>query len=486
MNNRWIYIVFYICSLYMVNNVYANSNWISNEKVSIDGLGKKYNITEYGVLIDSTLVQTEKIQSIIDKIYKNGGGTVYVPSGTFQSGSLFFLPGVNLFLERGAKLKGSERIRDYKLVETRLEGKTIKYFAALINANNVDGFCIAGPGVIDGNGHYYWEEFWLRSEWNPGASSMDTMRPRLIYISNSQNVILQDIIMQNSALWTSHLYKCTDCRFLNCSFFAPTENVYSYRPYRGAPSTDGIDIDNCNNIYVCGCYFSVNDDAIALKGGKGTYADMMPDNGPNFNIVIDNCTFDKGYGCLTLGSESIWNYDIVLKNSISINMVRLLRLKMRKDTPQKYEKVTIENIQGYADYGIDIQPWTQFADIEDREDMPPTECSDIIIKGLNMNFKDFFHVQLSDDYNLDKFSFLNSVVTDETGSFKPDYIEETKVENFIYNGKVISTDESVNKIKELKNNSIENNESLYGVNGIKTNLSNIIGIIIKENKKLLK
>lgn len=478
MNRYFVYML--LAFLFSMTNACASDNYISTQKVSLDELGTKYNITEFGVISDSTLIQTNQIQSVIDQIHKNGGGTLYIPAGTFCSGSLFFYQGVNLYLEEGAKLKGSERIRDYKLAETRIEGKTVKFFTALVNADNVDGFCILGPGTLDGNGHYYWEEFWLRSEWNPGASSMDTMRPRLVYISNSQNVVLQDVILQNSAFWTSHLYKCNNVRYLDCSFYAPTENVYSYRPYRGAPSTDGIDIDNCNDIFIYGCYFSVNDDAIALKGGKGTYADTLPENGPNYNVTIDNCTFHKGYGCLTLGSESIWNYDIVLKNSKSINMIRVLRLKMRPDTPQKYERVTIENMQGYADYGLDIQPWTQFTEVEERDNMPMTVCTDITIQGLNMNFKDFFHVQLSEDYNLKRFSFLNSIVTDETNSFDPHLIEDTKVENFTYNGNSFTTDVSA------KFKAINSNKRTYRLNGIDTNSSYIKGVLIQENKKIIK
>mgnify|MGYP007047243452 CR=1 FL=1 len=36
---------------------------------------------------------------------------------------------------------------------------------------------------------------------------------------------------------------------------------------------------------------SVNDDAIALKGGKGPWADQNPDNGGNCDIIIEDCTF---------------------------------------------------------------------------------------------------------------------------------------------------------------------------------------------------
>ena len=43
-----------------------------------------------------------------------------------------------------------------------------------------------------------------------------------------------------------------------------------------------------------GCYMSVNDDAIAIKGGKGTWADQAPENGPVYNVLIQNCTYEIG------------------------------------------------------------------------------------------------------------------------------------------------------------------------------------------------
>ena len=35
-------------------------------------------------------------------------------------------------------------------MQTRMEGETCPYFAALINADNVDGFKMCGKGTIDG------------------------------------------------------------------------------------------------------------------------------------------------------------------------------------------------------------------------------------------------------------------------------------------------------------------------------------------------
>ena len=117
-----------------------------NEIVNIDTLGKKYTITDYGVTNDSTILQTEKIQAVIDRAAENGGGVIIIPKGTFLSGSIFFKPKTHLYMEEGAVLKGSDDISNFAIVNTRIEGQSLKYFAALVNADKVNGFTISGKG----------------------------------------------------------------------------------------------------------------------------------------------------------------------------------------------------------------------------------------------------------------------------------------------------------------------------------------------------
>ena len=179
--------------------------WFSDtSKVDVETLGRKYVITDYGVKNDSTIVQTEQIQAVIDKAAAAGGGVVVIPKGTFLSGSVFFKQGTHLYVEEGGTLKGSDRIRDFKLLTTRMEGQTLKYFAALVNADGVDGFTIAGKGTVNGNGRNYWEEFWIRRQYNRQCTNLEAMRPRLVYISNSKNVTVQDVRLINSPFWTNH------------------------------------------------------------------------------------------------------------------------------------------------------------------------------------------------------------------------------------------------------------------------------------------
>ena len=374
------------------------------KKVDPATLGKRYVLTDYGVLIGSTAIQTEKIQAVIDRCAQEGGGVVVVPQGTFMTGALFFKQGTHLHVDEGGTLKGSDRISDYPILTTRIEGETCKYFSALVNADGLDGFTITGSGTIDGNGLHYWQEFWIRRKWNPQCTNKDAQRPRLTYISNSKNVTVQDVHLINSPFWTNHVYKSDHVRYLDCYIFAPTENVWSGDPKRGAPSSDAIDIDVCTDVIVDGCYMHVCDDAVVLKGGKGTWADKDENNGPCERILIQNCRYGRVHGCLTLGSESVHDRNVILRNCHTERANRVLWLKMRPDTPQHYEYVLVENITGKCERFLFVNPWTQFFKPGDRE-MPLSRCNNITMRNIQLECSaKMLDVKTSDKYELVDFT----------------------------------------------------------------------------------
>ena len=373
-------------------------------RVDVNALGRQYVLTDYGVLAGSTEVQTQQIQAVIDRCAQEGGGVVVVPTGTFKTGALFFKQGTHLHLSEGAVLLGSDRIIDFPILTTRIEGETCKYFAALVNADGLDGFTITGKGTIDGNGLKYWQEFWIRRQWNPQCTNKDAQRPRLTYVSNSRNVTIQDVHLINSPFWTNHVYKSDHVRYLDCYIYAPTENVYAPQPKRGAPSSDAIDIDVCTDVMVDGCFMHVNDDAVVLKGGKGTWADKDSTNGNCERILIQNCHYGRVHGCLTLGSESLHDRNVILRNCQTDNANRVLWLKMRPDTPQHYEYVLVENITGHCDRFLFIHPWTQFFKPGDRKDMPLSRCNNITLRNIKVDTKTMLDVKTSDKYELIDFT----------------------------------------------------------------------------------
>lgn len=394
----------------------------SSKPVNVNKLGKKFIVTEYGVKLDSTILQTKALQAVIDIAAKEGG-VVVIPKGTFLSGSLFFTQNTHLHLQEGAILKGSDDIADFDIVKTRIEGQTLNYFAALINADNVDGFTISGKGIIDGNGLRYWRSFWLRRRVNPDCTNMDEMRPRLVYISNAKNVRLEGVTLRNSPFWTCHIYRSERVQIDGVRFFAPSSPV-------PAPSSDAIDLDACHDVLVRKCYLSVNDDAIALKGGKGPWADKDPNNGDNQRIIIEDCVFGFCHSCLTCGSESIHNRNIILRRIKVDKAACLLRMKMRPDTPQNYEYILVEQITGNVGSFLHIHPWTQFYDLKDRQDIPKSYGRNITMRDIDVECNTFFDVrQANDQYHLSNFTFENLTIKAKNGSYDPNIIDGFELNN---------------------------------------------------------
>lgn len=403
-------------------------SWFSDTtKVDVNSLGRQYIITDYGVKNDSNTIQTAQIQAVIDRAAREGGGVVVVPKGTFLTGALFFRQGTHLHLMDGGTIKGSDRIENFPILTTRIEGQTCKYFAALINADGLNGFTITGQGTINGNGYHYWREFWIRREWNPQCTNKDAQRPRLVYISNCKDVTVQDVRLINSPFWTNHIYRSDHVRYLDCFIYAPTEGVK-------APSSDALDIDACTDVLVDGCYMNVNDDAVVLKGGKGTFADLAEENGANERIIVQNCHYGNVMGCLTLGSESLHDRNIILRDIKCDKSQRVLWLKMRPDTPQHYEYVTISNITGNTGSFLVIKPWTQFYDLKPRMDMPRSQCNNIVMEKILMNCRNFFDVKTSEKYELNDFTFTDINVKDEKNQFRSDVIPNTTVKQVVING----------------------------------------------------
>lgn len=379
-------------------------NWFSQTTpVNPDKLGKRYVVTDYGVVKgDSTLIQTEAIQKVIDIAAENGGGVITIPEGVYLSGSLFFKPGTHLNIADGGRLKGSDAITNYKIVKTRLEGQTIDYFAALVNADGVDGFTITGPGTIDGNGWRFWDEFWLRRKVNPQCTNLEALRPRLVYISNSNNVEVSNVRLVNSGFWTNHLYRCNNVKYLNDYIWAKTDG------YPKGPSTDALDLDVCSDVLVSGCYMNVNDDAVCLKGGKGTYVEKDPNNGGNARVLVENCSFGKCNSGITFGSEAWDCENVILRDCKFKDTFHIVLFKMRPDTPQHYRNVLVENVKGDVRNGIEVSAWTQFYNKLDRDDMPISRVDNVTVRNVDVvTTKGFYKNADSPDYITSVFDFSN-------------------------------------------------------------------------------
>ena len=386
------------------------SEWFHDYSVrDLRSMGKLYDITDYGVVDDSTLLQTEAIQRVIDLASADGGGVIFIPEGVFLSGSLFFKPGTHLLIN--GRLKGSDDVNDFSLIQTRIESRNILYFAALVNAIGCDGFTIGGTGSIDGNGLRYWRQFWLRMKWKPTGTNLDEQRPRLVHVADSKDVEISGICLKNSPFWTTHLYRCTRAKLMNLRICAPHSPV-------GAPSSDAIDLDFCTDVLVKNCYISVNDDAISLKGGRGPEGDKDTlNNGMTSNVIIEDCTYGFCHSALTCGSDAIHCRNIILRRATVDNANNLLWLKMRPDTPQLYEYIRVENIKGSAKNMLLAHKWTQFANLEGATEIPHSYAQNITMRDIDMDCNYAFRLDKADgQFTLSDFTFENINVREKSQS----------------------------------------------------------------------
>jgi len=399
------------------------NEWFYDYSVpALKEMGKQYVLTDYNILPDGK-IYTKEIQNLIDEAARSGGGVIVIPEGTYMTGSLYFKQGVHLYVAEGGVLKGSDDISDYDIKMTRIEGESCLYFTGLINADGVDGFIMWGPGTIDGNGLRAWKSFWLRRTWNPECTNKDEQRPRLVFISNSKNVLIAGLNLINSHFWTTHIYKCDHVKYLNCNVFSPVSPV-------SAPSTDAIDIDVCTDVLVKNCHMEVNDDSVVLKGGKGPWADTMEENGSNERIIIEDCVYGYCHACLTCGSESIHNRNIIMRRIKVETSLNLLHLKMRPDTPQRYEYITIEDVDAKVASFVNIHPWTQFFDLKDCKDVPLSYADHIMIKNCNVDCEVYFDVKADESqYHLSNFVFEDLDIRAAEDRFDPQAVEQIVLKN---------------------------------------------------------
>ncbi|MBC8040770.1 MAG: right-handed parallel beta-helix repeat-containing protein [Opitutaceae bacterium] len=335
-------------------------------------------VTDFGATANDLTLDTEALQRAIDEAHAKGGGRVVFTPGFFRSGSLFLKQGVELHLEKDAVLLGSNNIADYPKRTTRIEGHFPEWRMALVNAQNLTGVRITGPGKIDGNGILFWAAFWQRRKENRNLTNLEIERPRMFFIDRCNDVRLEGLTLRDSGFWNVHLYRCRDVVIEGLDIATPGQGG----PVR-APSTDGIDIDSCQNVTVRRCKISVDDDCIALKGTKGPLALQDESSPPVENILIEDCEFGDGHGVLTCGSEATIVRNVTVRNCKIGGKNNVVRLKLRPDTPQLYENLTFENLTLVSEGGrlFDVKPWTQFFDLKGHAP-PSSTVRNITVKNV--------------------------------------------------------------------------------------------------------
>jgi len=337
---------------------------------------RQVNLKSYGAVGDGITLNTKAFAKAIDALSKKGGGRLVVPQGVWFTGPIELKSNIELHLEVGAVIQFSGDDSLYKIITTSFEGLDTRRCQSPLTANGCENIAITGNGVIDGNGQYWrpvkrskvtdsqWKEvtsrpggvvpkkdYWVPSqgyadaeknanmnvvnasseaEWN---SYKRFLRPVMISLVNCKNVLLQDVIFQNSPAWNLHPLMCENIII---------ERVLARNPAY-AQNGDALDLESCKNALIINSKFDAGDDGICIKSGKD--ADGRRRGKPCENVVVDGCTVFAGHGGFVVGSEMSGGVkNILVKDCQFLGTDVGLRFKSTRGRGGIVENIFIENV----------------------------------------------------------------------------------------------------------------------------------------------
>ena len=146
-------------------------------------------IVDCNAACDGSTLMTDAIQKAIDTAAPKGGTVTFKP-GTYLTGALFLKSGVTFEIPEGVTITGSQDIKDFPELPTRMAGIELTWPAALINVRDAHDVTITGKGTIDENGAVWWKVYAdLSKVYVPKglrwAVDYDAKRVRLSLIQNS-------------------------------------------------------------------------------------------------------------------------------------------------------------------------------------------------------------------------------------------------------------------------------------------------------------
>ena len=166
---------------------------------------------------------------------------------------------------------------------------------SLLNIKNVT-IRSSGKGIINGNGRNWWGipliGYLIRAE----------KRPKLLYINDASNLIIENIIFTNSPYWTVDIENVNGLIIRHSSVINRRTNLDMHDLIdKSAFNTDGFDISG-KNVHMHDCYIWTQDDCIAIKGSSSNMLfERINASGLGLTIgsigsdIVNNITFRNCY-----------------------------------------------------------------------------------------------------------------------------------------------------------------------------------------------
>ena len=332
---------------------------------SASALAERVDMKQAGAATDGKTINTQLINSTIERLAVDGGGTLFFPAGHYLTGPIRLKSNITLELEAGATLLFSTNFDDYlPFVEVRHEGVMMKSFSPLIYATDAENITIKGEGTLDGQGKAWWDEFFkviidlrdhgkrnvnkyqpmfeqendvtaiaaeTNEDWH-GTLDRRFFRPPFIQPIRCKNVRIEGVKIINSPFWTVNPEFCDNVTVDGVTI----HNVPS-------PNTDGINPESCRNVHISNCHISVGDDCITIKSGRDLQGRRL--GVACENITVTNCTMLSGHGGVVIGSEMSGGVRrVTITNCVFEGTDRGIRLKSTRGRGGVVEDVRISNI----------------------------------------------------------------------------------------------------------------------------------------------
>ncbi|TWO34641.1 glycoside hydrolase family 28 protein [Seonamhaeicola sediminis] len=289
-----------------VSQIEINKNYIKKTNDT------EYLVTDYGIVGNSTTLNTIALQQLIDKVHKENGGTLVFPKGQYLSGGLVMKSNVSLYLKEDAILLGSTNpyhYSDVPMPERPESPKRDDYSnMAFLVAYKANNFKIYGQGKIDGQGralalnidslHHSGERKDPKYNYRRMRPN-ETARPKLLRFSMCKNVDILDLHLQNGACWGLSFELCEKLKLDNLKIIN-----------RAYWNNDGMDITDCKNVQITNCDVNSADDGICLKSYFPAYY--------NDSIYIANCKIRSSASALKFGTASYGGFKNVTIDSIEV------------------------------------------------------------------------------------------------------------------------------------------------------------------------
>ena len=317
---------------------------------------RQYHLEEFGGCGDGLFDNSEVFANAFSAI--SGGGTLIIPTGTFRTGPLHLTAvGCTIHFEAGAALSFIAEAERYRPVYSRWEGVDCWVMHPLFLVTDSTAVTLEGPGLLDGNGAWWWEELGKKrgtqrtpesaierelAALNPGYRSqggggggrqIQFLRPPLLQIYKSSNIVIDGLTLANSPFWTLHPLYSRHLLIKNLTIENPSD----------APNTDGIDIESCAHVVVRHCTVSVGDDGIALKSGSGK--EGIANGVATHDILIEHCTVKRAHGGAVIGSETAAGIsNITVRDCLFDGTDRGIRIKTRRGRGGRIENLTFTQL----------------------------------------------------------------------------------------------------------------------------------------------